>query len=879
MDCNKDEAIRAKELAEEMMQTKDFTGARKFALKAQQLCSDLENISQILMVCDVHSAAEKKILNEVDWYGILQVEQSADEATIKKQYKKFALLLHPDKNAFPGADAAFKLVGEAQCVLLNQNKRSAFDMKRRATVGKSVSSSIYRSVLKRTWHPYPDVNNNVFSNFKSVNLRPPPSNEGSFKGPAFSTKCPYCSAKYQYGMDVLQKALRCKTCNKTYVAYAEPTSMNQSSYSQQSESQNQGASTMEEGHQGNSRAGDSKMPFSSKGSRGSNTGVLKVDSVKRKRSGDSSECAGTEEGNINAECHKKGTSQRSVRLKQQDSDKRNCNNDEEATSCSKKVKGRSPVATKLGDDTGRKDAHRTKKQTEEEKCASLRKRAPDKTMETQKKSDKEKAYECDSEETDQTAGEFSDIDTSLDSSTMSEEDRELYVCPQSEFHDFDKNKKEKCFSAGQIWAVYDTLDAMPRFYAWVRNVVFPGFKLKITWLDPDPKNMDEIEWVDEGLPVSCGRFIIGDTEDSNDRFMFSHLICLEKWKSRKSFKIYPRKGETWALFKNWDIKWKQDAETDMKFEFEYVEILSEFVEGEGINVAHLGKLKNFVSVFCRTVKEGVDAFQVHPNELFRFSHQIPSHVLTGEEREGVPKGSFELDPASLPANIEEITVQEILKTKAANGTLNVSCSSSEKLNSTTQLRESSAVNQDEVKEADSSPYLNPTMRPRECSPVNADEILKTTVVEISKLVAATGNINDSCSSSKELDPAMQSRGNLPVNPDEVEESGHVPDLSPKLPSRGSSPVNADEARETDCHVENSNPKTQSRESSATDRDEEEVAVNSPMDHDEGKEGGHVPDTNPITQSRESSSINQNEAKESCNHHHDDNDCDWTCRLF
>jgi curved DNA-binding protein CbpA len=29
---------------------------------------------------------------------------------IKKQYRKFALQLHPDKNKFSGAEAAFKLI-------------------------------------------------------------------------------------------------------------------------------------------------------------------------------------------------------------------------------------------------------------------------------------------------------------------------------------------------------------------------------------------------------------------------------------------------------------------------------------------------------------------------------------------------------------------------------------------------------------------------------------------------------------------------------------------------------------------------------------------------------------------------------------------------
>ncbi|VVB17487.1 unnamed protein product [Arabis nemorensis] len=51
---------------------------------------------------------------------ILQVEPDADESTIKKQYKKLALHLHPDKNKFPGDESAFKLIGEAKRVLLDK---------------------------------------------------------------------------------------------------------------------------------------------------------------------------------------------------------------------------------------------------------------------------------------------------------------------------------------------------------------------------------------------------------------------------------------------------------------------------------------------------------------------------------------------------------------------------------------------------------------------------------------------------------------------------------------------------------------------------------------------------------------------------------------
>ncbi|KAM1649305.1 hypothetical protein TB2_010251 [Malus domestica] len=80
----------------------------------------------------------------MDWYIILQIQKwDADDVTIKKQYEKLALLLHPDKNKFAGAEAAFKLIREAISVMADQSKRSTYDMKRRAQVKTGSSPSAH----------------------------------------------------------------------------------------------------------------------------------------------------------------------------------------------------------------------------------------------------------------------------------------------------------------------------------------------------------------------------------------------------------------------------------------------------------------------------------------------------------------------------------------------------------------------------------------------------------------------------------------------------------------------------------------------------------------------------------------------------------------
>uniref|UniRef100_A0ACD5ZGA4 Uncharacterized protein n=1 Tax=Avena sativa TaxID=4498 RepID=A0ACD5ZGA4_AVESA len=117
MECNREEAIKAREIAIKKLENKDFVGAKRIALKAQRIFPELENLSQLLTVCEVHCAAEAKLNDLLDFYGILQVDVTADEATIKKQYRKLAFSLHPDKNSFPSAEAAFKLVAEAHSTL------------------------------------------------------------------------------------------------------------------------------------------------------------------------------------------------------------------------------------------------------------------------------------------------------------------------------------------------------------------------------------------------------------------------------------------------------------------------------------------------------------------------------------------------------------------------------------------------------------------------------------------------------------------------------------------------------------------------------------------------------------------------------------------
>ncbi|KAG6522879.1 uncharacterized protein LOC122053272 [Zingiber officinale] len=668
MDCNKEEAYRAREIAEKKMQNSDFNGARKIAEKAQRLFPELENILRMLTVCEVHCAANVKVNGEVDWYGVLQLGSTADDSSIKKQYRKLALLLHPDKNQFAGAETAFKIIGEAHMILSDRTRRHLYDTRRNA---------ITKSVHSKQSAPQSDksaIAKKKFSAFHTKGFHPhhqqspPPSSFDTSQ--TFWTICPGCGTRYQLFCSILKKFIRCQKCLIPFVAFQSNAKDGFGIHKQVPvQTTNKAKPKRQTGN-----------PSFSKGFKERDGGVGSSNEVKLEKTS-LSEFHQPEKDpkppkrNVDMNRGKKGP------VKSRYSDKTNNEDDPIANISSspvprrsarhmqnphfnevqseddndfinhshhKKLKtntsseGHKPVYfcsgsnhLKIGaDSTNSADVCREKKQKE---CAHAKEKVPC----VNKGVDKDPI----SGNKEDTTKPGTSSKSGLDSVSNTTFEHYTFMYPDTEFFDFEKLKDVNEFAVDQIWAVYDNLDGMPRFYAQIHRINTRCFKLWFTWLEHIPSNEAETAWSDADLPVGCGNYELGSSDYAEDRLMFSHMISWEKKKRKNSYSIYPRKGEVWALFKDWSIGWSLVADNKL-FEYEVVLVLSDF-DGSGICVVPLLKIEGFISLFVQAKEK---SFVIPIDETLKFSHKIPSYRLTGKEKEGIPQGCLELDPASLPLN-------------------------------------------------------------------------------------------------------------------------------------------------------------------------------------------------------------------------------------
>ncbi|GAB4845756.1 hypothetical protein Ancab_039162 [Ancistrocladus abbreviatus] len=225
MECNKDEAAKAKELAEKKLEEKDIFGAKKFALKAKSLFPELDGLCQLLAALDIYISAETKINGEVDWYGVIGVDPSADYDTLRRQYHKLALILHPDKNKSIGADGAFKILSQAWSLLSDKVKRVAYDQKRNQRSIHQKVSAVNRSApsSRNGIHPQANKGNSgTRSQMGAAPNFPAPPPPRPVRTDTFWTACTRCRMQYEYLKIYLNQMLLCPNCREPFLAKEMP---------------------------------------------------------------------------------------------------------------------------------------------------------------------------------------------------------------------------------------------------------------------------------------------------------------------------------------------------------------------------------------------------------------------------------------------------------------------------------------------------------------------------------------------------------------------------------------------------------------------------------------------------------------------------------
>uniref|UniRef100_A0A453GD57 J domain-containing protein n=3 Tax=Aegilops tauschii subsp. strangulata TaxID=200361 RepID=A0A453GD57_AEGTS len=726
MECNKDEAIRSKEMAERKYKVNDFAGARKFALKAKGLF-DLEGIDQMIVALDVHLRSLKKFEGENDWYGILEVSTWADEETIRKQYKKLALQTHPDKNSFVGADSAFNLISDAWNVLSDKNKRILHDQRRHMSSLRVLQNNSQVSVDNTSSSSMPSMNGFCRQNTGPASPPnvPPPNIP---KLSTFWTVCISCRMNFEYPRQYVNQYMICPECHKPFKAEEVPPPPT-SSHTYQPKSMDTNTSRGRTACPGEGMAGTGvasgsrnhhnpmQQRCSFQGSAGgAHTFSHSVQQTHGTVSGSSGssiprKAAATKEKEAAKKRYKKvapqstssgldgdSSSQNKAKMKARSTDRASgAKRRKETSNCPvsagssfikemEKLDMRNLLINKMklqlrdkleefnrkkaDMENGRKmqTSQRTnkaatcstavdaKKMKRTQRSSSVHPEEDNGKKLTSERKRAEKRKHAGSEEMG--SWEWKKPEIRLFYTRRSRREQEPspdeMLVPDADFYAFGDHSGNS-FQKDQVWATYDEEDGMPRYYALIQTVHSRRpFKVTFAFLKADnPDEFGASDWLSCGFSKTCGDFKPGASEDADELNKFSHLVACQKGPGRRIIRILPRKGDIWALYQNWSADWDELVPDETMYKYDLVQVLDSYSPSEGLSVMPIEKVPGFVSVF-KPLSDPAKSRRIPEEEMTRFSHQVPFHILTGEEAHNSPKGCYELDPGSTPKELLQV---------------------------------------------------------------------------------------------------------------------------------------------------------------------------------------------------------------------------------
>ncbi|KAK9926633.1 hypothetical protein M0R45_023849 [Rubus argutus] len=647
MECNKEEALKAKEIAELKVAEFDFAGAKRFALKAQNLYPELDGLPQFLATLNVYTSAVKEQMGKLIatrssvWIlWLMKTQSKSNSGNWLLFFNQIKINLVPDgKSSMPASQNGFHNFS-------NYNHSNTRDQMN-ATHTKPFSTS-----------------------------HPPKGRK-----PTFWTICSSCKVYFEYLRMFLNHKLLCHQCRKHFIAYQIPAPRSAStSWTSDIEQLKSSQHTMPN----NSYAQEGHMLPLQIQVYSSSQPVLKV--VKhqlpvlvklqvalRQHSGQ------LKRGHEEVFPDKEARQWKFHAFKNLDDVLPTGSPNAGFSSVPSGVKpkrkrhrwqemqtqvgmGNGGVAMnnvfgspKLSFGTGRLDAaarHRvncTRELShlelrnvlmEKGKIAIFKKLdklsipSVSKTADTKVVKEKGQKEACvQGVKSDMTGCrvfvDAEDIPSKKSSSANSHGDSDVeedntvsMTVPDPDFHDFDKDRTESHLVA-------------------------------TSWLNSKSNHeLGPLDWVACGFPKTSGDLRIGKHGVYKYLHSFSHKV---KWTkgTRGAVRIYPAKGDVWALYRNWSPDWDEHTPDEVIHKYDMVEVLEDYNEERGVSIVPLAKVAGFKTVF-RQHSDRSTMRTIPREEMFRFSHQVPYYLLTGLEGKNAPKGCLELDPASTPLELLQV---------------------------------------------------------------------------------------------------------------------------------------------------------------------------------------------------------------------------------
>lgn len=215
--------------------------------------------------------------------------------------------------------------------------------------------------------------------------------------------------------------------------------------------------------------------------------------------------------------------------------------------------------------------------------------------------------------------------------------------------DFKSMMMKEKLKDNSVWALYDDREGLPRRYA-LLECTSSGREV-MTWLEPCPTSENEKKWYKAGLPIACGNFRRKKSVLFVDHAMFSHPIQCNWDAGTENFEIYPKKGEVWGIYKDWQMQWSCDPErspNEQYFDYDFVEILTDFNENEGVQVSHLVYAGDSSFWKHKNASENQVPVSILRDQLYSFSHRIQKYKIIGSSI--TEEGRLFLDPLVVSLN-------------------------------------------------------------------------------------------------------------------------------------------------------------------------------------------------------------------------------------